>query len=168
MPSYARPTVTPTATVSTTPTPPPSTTISISGSDPFGSYTIAVPTGWIQSQEQVAGRTKTTFTNGDYKLAISQFAGGGAQCTYPGETGGDFSTPFNGPVGITGTAGQYRRATAKDNPTTGPQTYTVCELKSGNYGLPTEFGYTTYATPASPTAAMLAVMDAMVASLKKN
>jgi len=166
-----RPSVQPTTlpvVAPTSPAKPKSTTVTIKGDDPFGSYSIVVPDGWTQSQEVVAGRTKTTFANSEYKLSISQFAGGGAQCTYPGETGGNFSTPFNTPVGITGVSGQFRRATAKDNLATGPQTFTICQLQSGNYGLPIQFGYTAYSTPAAPTTEMLQTMDAMVTSLKKS
>lgn len=63
---------------------------------------------------------------------------------------------------------EYRRATSQAGSPAGTEVYTVCDKKATGFGLPTQFGYITYNTPTNPDAGLLAVMDAMVASLMKQ
>lgn len=150
------------------PAEPRANTVSVAGRAPFSSFVITVPQGWAQSQTQIADRTKVTVSNGDYQLVVSQAAGGAASCVYPGESGGDFSSPFNQFVAISGPGGQYRRATQQGSSTSGQQTYMVCQKKDSGFSMPSEFGYITYLTPENPSTSTLSALDAMVASIKKQ
>jgi hypothetical protein len=134
----------------------------------FVSFKITVPSGWTVDSSQIAGAPKLTVTNGNYQLIISQGAGGGAACLYPGDPPQDFGSPFNAFVTITGTEGEFRRATSQAGSPTGTSVYTVCDKKPFGFGLPTQFGYTTYNTPANPDPTILVILDGMISSLKKQ
>lgn len=156
----------PNQTPSSTPVP---NIISItSTSSSFASFKIAVPTGWTADSSQIAGAPKLTITNGNYQLIISQGAGGGAGCLYPGDPPQDFASSFNAFTAITGSDGEFRRATSTAGSPAGTSVYTVCDKKATGFGLPTQFGYITYNTPSTPDTTLLVVMDAIVASLKKQ
>jgi hypothetical protein len=155
---------------SDTPTPTANTQskVSVTGVSPFVSFTMTVATpGWVSEQTTLVDRPKLTLTNGAYKLTISQGAGGAGQCAYPGTPPSEMSSPMNDPVEITGVSGVFRRATAQGSSLSGTQTYTICDKKSDSWGFPTQFGYITYETPASPSESMLTTMDLMLASVKK-
>jgi hypothetical protein len=47
----------------------------------------------------------------------------------------------------------------------GGTNWVVCEKGPDTFGFPTNYGYVTYVTPSPADDAMLAAMDAMVASL---
>jgi len=143
-------------------------TINITGTSPFVSYSVSIPNGWKTSKETIGGRIKLTVSAGDYNVIISQAAGGGATCVYPGQSGGEFSSPFNAASGITGDGGQFRRATQQGSDTTGPQNYFVCEQKGSTYSFPTQFGYINYNTAQNPSDDSLKVLDQIVASIKKQ
>ncbi len=134
----------------------------------FVSFKITVPNGWTADSSQIAGAPKLTITNATYQLVISQGAGGGAACLYPGDPPQDFGAPFNAFTTITSAEGEYRRATSTGGSPAGTSVYTICEKKPSGFGLPTQFGYITYNTPANPDQTLLVVLDGMISSLKKQ
>lgn len=134
----------------------------------FVSFKITVPVGWTADVSQIAGAPKLTVTNTSYQLVISQGAGGGATCLYPGDPPQDFGSPFNSFVTINSSEGEFRRATSQGGSPAGTSVYTVCDKKAVGFSLPTQFGYVTYNTPSNPDPALLVVMDGMIASLKKQ
>lgn len=151
-----------------TPTAPTFNTVSVtSAGGAFVSFKITVPSDWTTDTSQVAGAPKLTVTKANYQLIISQGAGGGASCLYPGDPSQDFAAMFNAPTLINSASGQFRRATAAAGSPAGTEVYTVCEQKPTGWGLPTQFGYITYNTPANPDTAILVMMDNMIASIKK-
>jgi hypothetical protein len=127
----------------------------------FSPYTVMVPAGWTENHTTNTASDTLTLTKGQYTLTISQAAGGGGSCDYPGDAVEPMAQVFTNFVGITGTFSQFRRGTS-DN-----KTYTVCEQKSTGFAFPTSVGYITYNVPASADQATLAEMDGMVASLTK-
>lgn len=159
-PAPASPSPTPTVT----PTPPvPSTKKVAAGANGqfFVAYTLTIPTTWTDSRDTSVG-DKLTLAKGDYKIVISQAAGGGGGCLYPGDTDQAMAQKFTAFVEINTASGALLRRSTYDN-----KTFTVCEKRQGAFGFPTEFGYITVTVPASPDSATMAEIDAILASLSK-
>ena len=127
----------------------------------FSPYTVTVPAGWTDAQTNNTASNNLTITKGEYVFTISQAAGGGGSCYYPGDTPGAMAQVFTNFVRITGTFSQFRRGMVDNT------SYTVCEQKSGGWGFPTTIGYVTYSTPAQADQTILAQMDQMVAGITK-
>jgi hypothetical protein len=127
----------------------------------FSPYTVMVPAGWTDAQTNNTASNTLTITKGEYVLTISQAAGGGGSCLYPGDNPGAMAQVFTSFVGITGTFSQFRRGMVDST------NYTVCEQKSSGFGFPTTVGYITYSTPTSADQTVLAEMDQMVAGITK-
>lgn len=127
----------------------------------FSKYSIGVATGWTDSHTNDGTVDKLTITKGQYKITISQAAGGGGSCIFPGDTLQPLSQSFDNFVAINGSSAQFGRGTADG------MTHTVCEKRSGSFGFPTELGYITYNTPSPASASVLAEMDGMISSITK-
>lgn len=159
-----------TETLLPSPTPTGSTTVKAGGVLVFNAYSIDIPADWQYKKEGAPTGDieldKLTLTKGAYKISIYQAATWGAPCLYPGDpdTEGPASR-FTSFVGITTSTGdKLRRGTAGVNPTG----YTVCELQSGGYGQPTNFGHIAITVPSGGgTAVMLTEIDSILSSLKK-
>ena len=123
----------------------------------FHQYTITVPNSWTDDRP---GAGTLQLSAGAYSMTVSQQAGGAGPCLYPGDPPQDmFAQQFSSYVEIS--AGTYGRG-----PNSGMSgTYTVCQKHPETYHFPTNAGYITYPTPASPDPSRLAEMDAMVASI---
>lgn len=144
-------------------------TVVVNGTSPFVSFSASIPYGWQTKKETIADRVKVTFSDGTNKVIISQAAGGGGQCVYPGEKPANFSTEFQSPTLIKGSGGNFKRAAPSiGSQSNGIQNFTVCELRIGNYQFPTEFGYISYKTDLNPSESTLSQLDQIVASLKKQ
>jgi hypothetical protein len=126
----------------------------------FGPYSITVPEGWADERQVAEGVVDTLLlTNSGYTLQISQAPGGGGQCHFDGVVGVEGQS-FPEGFPITGTASEFMRGTSD-----GGANWVVCEMGPDTFGFPTNYGYITYVTPSPADEAMLAAMDAMVASL---
>lgn len=159
----ATPTPTPAspATPAAQPTPQPKKVSAGITNQFFVPYTIMVTPGWTDSQTSNTAMSELKLTKGTYAISISQSAGGAGSCLYPGDTAQPMAQVFASFVQITGTYTNFRRGTSDNT------NYTICEQKGSNFAYPTSVGYITYSVPASPDAATLAEMDAMIATITK-
>lgn len=157
-----------------TPTPKATKTVSagVASGLSFGLYTIDVPDAWTVKQEhedEPSPMDTLTITKGTYSIKIFQAATGGAMCLFPGDP--DFEGPssrYDTFVAITtkdGTALRRGGTTATSGSTRG---FTLCQKGTETYGQPTGYGHINFTTPATPDLAILAEMDAMIASLMKR
>lgn len=145
-------------------TPASGTTVTAGGVLVFSKYTVQIPSDWQSAKESGPDMDKLTLTKGGYKIAIYEAATGGAQCLYPGDPDAEMATRYTTFTEITTQSGGKLRRSG-----TGATAFTICEKPLGNtaYGLPTTFGHISVTTPASPTPAMMAEIDGILATLKK-
>lgn len=173
VPLSAPPTATPAPIASLTPaaspSPVPSGTIPLSPkkisagikTQFFVPYSILILPGWIDVQTSGIGTNELKVTKGQYIFVISQAAGGGGSCLYPGDSPQPMAQTFTSFVQITGSSSNLRRGT-NDN-----TAFTICEQKNTGFTFPTTVGYITYSTPSSPDSTSLSEMDSMIASITK-
>ena len=92
-------------------------------------------------------------------------------CLYAGDA--DFEGPsshYDSYVAITTADGiVLRRGSTNETSTDyiSKKGFTMCQKGSDNYGQPTVFGHMSLTTSSNPDPALLAEVDAMIASLKK-
>ncbi|MCL4199858.1 hypothetical protein KJZ67_00775 [Patescibacteria group bacterium] len=137
----------------------------------FTKYQMTVPQSWTPNHTTTNEGTwvdTLTLTKGTNQLKIFQAATGGAMCLYAGDA--DFEGPsstYDSFVTIT-TADNIvlRRGTTNTN-NGATKGYTMCQKGSESYGQPTVFGHMSLTTALNPDPALLAEVDAMIASLKK-
>ncbi|HET9946862.1 MAG TPA: hypothetical protein VFQ63_02255 [Patescibacteria group bacterium] len=138
------------------------------GVAPFKAYTLSAINGWKLTTDQV-NVSKVTLTQGDYQLIIAQGAMGGAGCTFPGQPQAEMTVALTNPVDISLLAGQPLRRGTAPSANSAKANFTVCQKNAdGSYGTLTSFGAINYITPLSPSADVLAQMDAMVGSLQSK
>lgn len=137
----------------------------------FTKYQITVPAGWIPDHITTSEGTwvdTLTLTKGLSTLKIFQAATGGAMCLYTGDA--DFEGPssrYDTYVDIKTADGvTLRRGTTNANNGT-TKAYTMCQKGTESFGQPTGFGHMSFTTSLTPDPALLAEVDAMIASLKK-
>lgn len=127
----------------------------------FGTYHITIPTGWTSTENS----NTLSIKKDTYTLVISQTAGGGANCFFPGDstdTEGPMGASFSSFTAIKGKFLEYGRGHSGDTD------YLVCEKNGKNYHLPSEFGYISYKGPANYDQSVLSEMDGMIGSLRKE
>lgn len=158
------------------PTGPKSTTVS-AGVGPesglsFSKYLLIVPAGWTPNHVTTNEGTwvdTLTLTKGTTTLKIFQAATGGAMCLYTGDA--DFEGPssrYDSYVDITTADGiTLRRGTTNSNNGV-TKGYTMCQKGTESFGQPTGYGHMSLTTSLTPDPAILAEVDAMIASLKKQ
>ena len=147
----------------------PNQTVVVNGTTPFASFSASIPNDFQTKKEIIADRVKVTFSNGSASVIISQAGGEVGQCIYPGENPVSFSSSFQTPTQINGVGVQFKRASAASGSISdGIQTFTVCELRSGSYQFPTQFGYITYQTDPNPKVDVLSQLDQIVGTLKEQ
>ena len=132
----------------------------------FPAYTVDIPLVWNALQTGQTDINNLTITNSEYKIVISQAAGGGGGCTYPSDTPSEMSQTFSSFVEINDPNGFiFRRG-----PTQGSaNTWTVCQKETdGSFGFPTVFGNITITTPKTTTNQDMEQIDSILASLKKQ
>ena len=140
-------------------------TISGGGILIFSAYSLSAPSDWTATKEKNENMDNLTLLKGSYKIVISQAAGGGGGCTYPGEPSQEMAQTFTSFVEITNPNGYlFRRGPAQGS----PGTWTVCEKRSGTFGFPTSFGNITITIPTSPDASIMTEVDGILASLNKK
>ncbi len=128
----------------------------------FKQYAVIVPPGWVDKHESdsAAKTDKLTITKNGYILTISQAAGGGGSCIFPGGSPQPMSQAFTSFIEISGASAQYRRGTSDGI------SYTICEKRTESWGFPTSYGYITYIVPKLADQSVIKnEMDEMVASL---
>ncbi len=152
--------VTPTTTVQ-------SQTVSSGGVLVFSAYTLSIPLGWTSAKETTQYSDMLTLTKDSYKITISQAAGGGGGCTYPGEPPQQMAQTFSSFVEIMNPNGfVFRRGPSLGT----PNSWTVCQKNAsdGSFSFPTNFGNITITTPANPTDSVIAEVDGILASINKK
>jgi hypothetical protein len=132
-------------------------------SEVFQEYKLSTPDGWAQeyTNDSTSQSNNLMLKKKDHILSIGQSNAGAGRCLYEGDVPQSMSPYFNTFVEFSGKLNTYRR---------GPNDAVhsiVCQKKNDSFMMPTDFGYITYTTPASPDPQILAEMDAIVASLKK-
>lgn len=144
-------------------------TIEAGGILVFKAYKLSAPSDWVVSKEKNAYMDNVTLTKLNYKLTISQAAGGGGGCTYPGQAPAEMAQSFVSFVEINNPNGFVFRRGQNES---GPNTYTVCQKNTsdGSFGFPTNFGNITLTTPGTPdkNSVIFPEVDAILASLKAN
>lgn len=166
--------ISPTTSVETNPTatPTPSaSTQSLSGGGilVFKAYTLVAPLDWIATKEKNDYMDNLILTKLNYKLTISQAAGGGGGCIYPGDKPAEMAQSFVSFVEITNPNGFVFRRGQNES---GPNTYTVCQKNTsdGSFGFPTNFGNITFTTPGTPdkNAIIFPEVDSILSSLSQK
>ncbi len=150
--------------VELTPAPASGTTVTAGGVLVFSKYSVQVPSNWQYAKESGTDMDKLTLTSGSYRIVIYEAATGGAGCLYPGDPDAEMATKYTTFTEISLSGGSKLRRGG-----TTATAFTVCEKPVGNssFGLPTTFGHISVTTPAAPTAAMMAEVDSILATLKK-
>lgn len=143
----------------------------LSGETSFKPYTIQVPEGWVDAHETTVAASidKLTLTKNGYSLIIYQAAVGGGGCLYPGDKPTEMASTFTDFAPITATDAQFRRSW--NLPENGAKviSYTICQKAPDNsYGNVTGFGVINAVSPNPANAVVLAEIDNMLASLKKE
>lgn len=106
-----------------------------------------------------------TLSKTGYKIVISQAAGGGGGCTYPGDAPAEMAQSFTSFVEINNPNGYlFRRGPAQGS----PGAWTVCEKRQGSFGFPTTFGNITLTVPTTTDVTIMAEVDSILASLNKK
>ena len=155
--------VTPTLTSTPAQSQPEITSYEAGGILVFKAYTLNTPTGWIGIKKKSENIDNLTLTKSTYKIVISQSAGGGGGCTYPGEAPQEMAQSFSSFVEITNPNGYlFRRGPAQGS----PGAWTVCEKRQGSFGFPTTFGNITITAPLAPDNIIMTKIDSILASLK--
>lgn len=138
----------------------------------FAKYQITVPSGWTPNHVTTNEGTwvdTLTLTKGTSTLKIFQAATGGAMCLYTGDT--DFEGPssrYDSYVDIKTADGiTLRRGTTNTNNGV-TKGYAMCQKGTESFGQPTGYGHMSLITSLTPDPALLAEVDAMIASLKKQ
>lgn len=141
-------------------------TITAGGVLSFPTYTLKTPIDWNSQREQGQDSDKLTLTKNSYKIVISEAAFGGGGCIYPGGTPSEMAQTFSSFVEIINPNGFVFRRGA----TGSAGSWTVCQKNTvdGSFGAPTIFGHTSITTPANADASVMAEIDGILASLKKQ
>lgn len=133
-------------------------------------YSLKYPGGWQISREHrdLEGESRpaydtTTLTKGDYKIRVSQFLGGVANCLFPGDPDKE---------------GMYRRyedyvemklagkIVRRAKPLGSQTQYVFCERMDGEFVAITSVGTVSYEVPSQESEARLREMDSIVKTLK--
>lgn len=147
-----------------TQTPEKTNSITAGGVLVFTTYTLDLPSGWVSEKQVNQNMDNLILSKTEYKIVISQAAGGGGGCTYPGQAPQEMAQSFASFIEINNPNGYlFRRG-----PTQGsPGTWTVCEKKQGSFGFPTTFGNITLTVPTTVDATIMAEIDSILTSLSK-
>ncbi len=132
----------------------------------FKAYSLSAPQDWVITKEKNSYMDNMTLTKLGYKLIISQTAGGGGGCKYPGDTPAEMAQSFTSFTEITNPNGFVFRRGANGT----PGGFTVCQKNTtdGSFGFPTNFGNITITSPVPSSDTIMAEIDAILASLKKQ
>lgn len=159
----------PSSSVSQSQTPTPTgiqtKTVTAGGVLVFSAYSVSVPPTWTSAKNTGQNMDTLTLTNDPYKITISQAAGDGGGCTYPGQPPQEMTQTFSSFVEIMDPNGfVFRRGLAQTG------VWTVCQKNTtdGSFGFPTSFGNITINTPAAPSESLMSEIDGILASLKKQ
>jgi len=146
------------ATVTTT------KTIPAGGVLTYAAYTIDIPSDWTYTKNDGKDIDTLIIMKGDYRMQILQGGMGGAPCLYPGDPDVEGpSSRFTNFVEIMNPNGYLlRRGESLPQSAIG-----VCEKQKFGWEEPTSFGAISYLVPGRDSA-VIQIMDAMVASLKKR
>jgi hypothetical protein len=155
-----------TPTLTPMPTQTEKTQVSSGGVLVFAKYTLDLPSGWTSQKEVTQYSDMVTLTKDSSKITIYQAAGGGGGCTYPGEAPQQMAQSFSSFVEVMDPNGFVFRRGANGT----PGGFTVCQKNAtdGSFGFPTNFGNITIITPQAPDANIMAEIDSILASLKKE
>jgi hypothetical protein len=156
----------PTVTPSVTPTPAQTKTIEAGGILVFSKYSLKLPSDWTSQNDSAQGSDILTLTKGNYKITISQAAGGGGGCIYPGQTPQEMTQSFISFIEITNPNGYiFRRGQSIGS----NGTWTVCQKNTdGSFSFPTNFGNIMIQVTPTPDNAVMTEIDTILASLKKE
>lgn len=159
IPKSGTPSLTPTPSVTQT------TQVTSGGLLVFAKYSLELPAGWLSQKETTQYSDMVTLSKNNYKITISQAAGGGGGCVYPGQPPQEMAQSFTSFVEVMDPNGFIFRRGANGT----PGGFTVCQKNAtdGSFGFPTNFGNITITTPVPPTDTMMTEVDSILASLKK-
>lgn len=133
----------------------------------FKAYTLSAPLDWTVTTEKNSYMDNLILTKGGYKITISQAAGGGGGCLYPGDAPKEMAQNFTSFTEIQNPNGfVFRRGESGAS----PQSYTVCQKNTtdGSFGFPTIFGNITIASPTEKNDLVLTEIDSILASINKK
>ena len=154
----------------TAPSPVPKKTFSGGGILSFASYTGSAPTDWNVTKETQGPDIERLYLDKDgYQISIMQGATGGVLCLYPGDP--EFEGPsanYDTFVEIVGAGGEIFRRGGADSSQVDWTGFTVCEKRNDQFIAPTSFGHISYRAPKNYDPAIIAEMDAIIASLKSE
>lgn len=134
----------------------------------FSKYTLDTPSDWAAQRTQGQDNDKLTLTKNGYSLEIYEAAFGGGGCLYPGDAPSEFAQTFSSFVEIQNANGfVFRRSPVAAS---GKTAWTVCQKNTsdGSFGAPTQFGGISISGPVTANESLLAEIDSILTSLKKE